>query len=433
MDDKLETPIKHQTVTSKENLSLFRYSAWKMDNLDEGTKIGSYKGKDNSENKEHENVLGKRMADGNLTREEKERKWKAKQQRKQEAELTSKSRLAWIEEHANFAAFISEKDVAGIRLFETKATSELGRTLGAYVDIQDKPIKESSSKTLEERLFIAEGTETIRLLVQQSTQPTRFGLNPIEIKSVFVKPSILFEDPVNLLSDIKKAMVLRNRTKKGGNSSPGFKVLVGSESTLSAVAGFPVTRGALSCGVVPQDRNEDWLNDFLSTKIKQEREIGVRILAVDGVCDTSNLGSMIRCASAFGVDVVVLSRNACDCWYRRAIRVSMGHVFKIPCVRVQDLATEIRKWAGMNIRSYAAVIDTDKLLGDLEYGKVPPSWCCVMGNESKGVNRLVADACTQRVRIDMVNGVDSLSVPIACGIILNGLREREGKKQLKEP
>ena len=102
MDDKLETPIKHQTVTSKENLSLFGYSAWKMDNLDEGTKIGSYKGKDNSENKEHENVLGKRMADGNLTREEKERKWKAKEDK-------SPARFIKAKEHDEFSRCCSKE------------------------------------------------------------------------------------------------------------------------------------------------------------------------------------------------------------------------------------------------------------------------------------------------------------------------------------
>jgi tRNA G18 (ribose-2'-O)-methylase SpoU len=60
-------------------------------------------------------------------------------------------------------------------------------------------------------------------------------------------------------------------------------------------------------------------------------------------------------------------------------------------------------------------------------GNVPDRWCCVMGNESSGISTNVIDVCNYTIRIDMEPGVDSLSVPIAAGILLNGLRERECK------
>jgi tRNA G18 (ribose-2'-O)-methylase SpoU len=50
-----------------------------------------------------------------------------------------------------------------------------------------------------------------------------------------------------------------------------------------------------------------------------------------------------------------------------------------------------------------------------------------MGNESSGISTNVIDVCHYTIRIDMEPGVDSLSVPIATGILLNGLRERERK------
>jgi tRNA G18 (ribose-2'-O)-methylase SpoU len=56
------------------------------------------------------------------------------------------------------------------------------------------------------------------------------------------------------------------------------------------------------------------------------------------------------------------------------------------------------------------------------------SWCCVMGNEGNGISSVVAKACSYTMRIDMVRGVDSLSVPIATGILLHGLKEREQTK-----
>lgn len=58
---------------------------------------------------------------------------------------------------------------------------------------------------------------------------------------------------------------------------------------------------------------------------------------------------------------------------------------------------------------------------------MPQNWCCVLGNEANGISNAVVQACQRTVRIDMEPGVDSLSLPIAAGILLNGLRERETK------
>jgi len=66
-------------------------------------------------------------------------------------------------------------------------------------------------------------------------------------------------------------------------------------------------------------------------------------------------------------------------------------------------------------------------------GDVPSSWCCVMGNEANGISKPVVDACQHTIRIEMEPGVDSLSVPVATGILLNGLRERERKNITEDP
>jgi tRNA G18 (ribose-2'-O)-methylase SpoU len=369
----------------------------------------------------------KRMADGNVAREEKRRKWEAKQARQQQEVEKEKSRASWIQANSAFSSLVTDQEIDSIRSSNIENASKLEPLLTPYFDIQDKPKKEVTKHPSAERLFIAEGTETIRILIQQSTIAGRFGLEPIQLKSIFLKPSLLFEPPVDLVKDVKAAAARINRGKE--IFSPGFHVLVGSESALTKVAGFPVSRGALACGVVPSDRNENWLDSFLKRSLCGKGSKNVRLLALDGICDTANLGSMVRCASAFGIDAIVLSHDTCDCWYRRAIRVSMGHIFKVPVVRVGNLAAEIQKWSSddFKIKSYAAVLDTDDLLEDIARGGVPPSWCCVMGNESKGISPAVAKACTQRIRIDIVNGVDSLSVPIACGVLLHGLKERERK------
>ena len=66
-------------------------------------------------------------------------------------------------------------------------------------------------------------------------------------------------------------------------------------------------------------------------------------------------------------------------------------------------------------------------LNSMYIGTVPNRWCCVMGNEANGITSDVIATCRYSVRIDMEQGVDSLSVPIATGILLHGIRERENK------
>jgi tRNA G18 (ribose-2'-O)-methylase SpoU len=368
----------------------------------------------------------RQLADGRKMREEKRRKWEAKQARTRENQEKEESRALWISQHEQFASLVTEVDATAIQNRTRALPSRLEALLSPYVNIQDtstgKLLKDATGNSSEDRLFVAEGTETIRLLIQQSTQERKDGLKPIELKSIFVKPSILFYDPVNLLVDVEAA-----RKKREDNKSPGFHVLVGSEAALSHVAGFQVSRGAMACGVIPRDCDMAWLENLIQSRLNQERFKKIRLLALDGICDTANLGSMVRCASAFGIDAIILSKDTCEAWYRRSIRVSMGHIFRVPVVRVDDLAAALTSWASRypGLQSFAAVIDTDSLLGSIPHGKVPSSWCCVMGNESQGISKSVADACTQRITIDMEEGVDSLSVPIACGIILSGLRERE--------
>jgi tRNA G18 (ribose-2'-O)-methylase SpoU len=228
------------------------------------------------------------------------------------------------------------------------------------------------------------------------------------------------------------------------SSSLGFHVLIAeSESILSKVAGFPISRGALACGVVPTDRTEEWLDSYLTRKLEmismdvKKHKISstsLRLLALDGICDNANLGSMIRTASAFGVDAVVLSQDTADAWYRRTVRVSMGHIAWVPVVRVKNLASFVNKWDPQSghhrqqkgITCYAAVVQSaDLILDETPRGDVPMAWCCVMGNEGNGISTEVLERCSHRIRIDMVNGVDSLSVPVAREILLHGLREKE--------
>jgi hypothetical protein len=321
----------------------------------------------------------RRLTDGKVLREEKRLRFEAKQELLAKKQKTAEEWETWISEHPGWASLVISEDVR--KLKPSKAdddegngkdndTSPISDLLRPYVDLQDG----GALNPGDESLFIAEGTETIRLLIQQSVHPEDLSsspMNAIQVKSIFVKPSVLFALPVFLLADVEQAAVDRNDEATTTKGAPPFYVFVGDEETLSSVAGFQISRGALACGVVP-DRNEAWLMDYLVQQKQKTQGGGLRLLALDGISDTANLGSMIRCASAFGVQAIILSRDCCDAWYRRSVRVSMGHIFKVPCIRVEDLAATMQKLSRepFDVTSYAAVIDmnADLILESVERG-----------------------------------------------------------------
>ena len=361
-------------------------------------------------------------ADGKALREEKHRKWLAKNERKCQMESDGNQRESWFQSNAHFASYVTLQDLERNDMDNTLAT-----LLQPYRNIQDK-------KKCAQRYFIAEGTETVRLLVQNQHLKLhrRSNLPPVKLQSVFIKTTAFFENPVNLRKDVEEAIQASDTQQQ--QKTP-FSVLIGSEDVQSKVVGFPFCRGALACGVVPDWSNdEDWLWNYLKSHPRFQHGTEhrlcrppLRIVALDGVGDAANLGSVVRSASAFGMDAVILSPDSCDVWYRKSVRVSMGHLCRLPVVKVPSLPDTIhRLQEELDVVAYAAVVTKATLvLENLKQGEVSAAWCCVIGNEGSGISKSVIEACRMKIKIGIDDGVDSLSVPVATGILLHGLKERE--------
>ena len=284
----------------------------------------------------------------------------------------------------------------------------LNHYLAPYFDLQQNkdlpishhvPTKHVVVPERKRQRFIAEGTETIRILLMQQQQQiyhknqksdslhASLWQPNIQIESILIKPNLFFDVPVQLQRDVDTLLC----TTTTGNESlteepleqndgtppplPPFQILLASIKTMSAVAGFTVSRGCLACGYIPIHQNETWFWEQLhrhittgsitttttTTTTTPLSTPTLRLLALDGISDTANLGAMIRTSSAFGIHAILLSHDCCDAWYRRSIRVSMGHVFRIPIVRVTNLSHTLEQLslAPYNVTSYAAVVDAN--------------------------------------------------------------------------
>ena len=424
------------------------------------------------------------LAHGPTANAIKRAKYEAKQEHRRQALIEQNPAhhwASWFNGREEYAAFITVQDVREIRQLwgendssynieeeRSKRLIQIADWIMPFFDLKETPTVRNGG----ERLFISEGTEAVRMMVQRciectysSAGETSNGTDsrppPIRLLSILSKPSTFFDSPTHLLRDIQ------GRNLLGGSPiTPPFKIVIADEEALSEIAGFRIARGAMACGAIPdfmQILGYSWLKGILSRRSAhfpatvnsayQPKPI-IRLLALDAVSNAANVGSIIRTAAAFSIDAIILSDDSCDAWYRQSVRTSMGHVISVPILRVSDwengrkddednnhgdkligLAKFLR-WLRdtMDVECLAAVVDdvSDKkhcqpfvLLED--QAVATRSWCCVLGNEGNGIRDIVIQECDKRMKIGMASGVDSLSLPIAAGILLHGLSVHSNK------
>lgn len=142
------------------------------------------------------------------------------------------------------------------------------------------------------------------------------------------------------------------------------------------------------------------------------------LLLVERVNDHENLGALFRNAAGLGAGGVVLDAQTCDPLYRRSIRVSMGHVLRVPFARAGtgDWEGTIRSLqdAGFDV---AALTPSDSAR-DLSTAARAPKQAVLVGAEGHGLSAASMDTADRCIRIPMAAGADSLNVATAAAIAL---------------
>lgn len=145
-----------------------------------------------------------------------------------------------------------------------------------------------------------------------------------------------------------------------------------------------------------------------------EKDYGNRIVVLDGIQDPGNLGTIIRSAVAFHVDMIILSPSTVDVYNSKVIRSSQGMVFHIPII-VKDLYEVIPELQEQHYTIYGTKVTHGKSLKELEnYEK----FAIIMGNEGQGVEEAILDLCDEYLYIEMDERCESLNVGVATSIIL---------------
>jgi TrmH family RNA methyltransferase len=141
-------------------------------------------------------------------------------------------------------------------------------------------------------------------------------------------------------------------------------------------------------------------------------------LALEEVRDPGNLGTIIRTADAVGCSGVILVGTTCDPYAMETIRATMGSIFAVPVVKMdqQAFVTLARSWPGDVIGTHLAAREDFRKVGY----KAPV--LVVMGGEGPGLSPGAAASCTNLVKIPMAGDLDSLNLAIATALMLYQVR-----------
>ena len=187
-------------------------------------------------------------------------------------------------------------------------------------------------------------------------------------------------------------------------------VYTGERELLASLTGYTLTRGVL-CAM------RRTTLPSVATVCKGAR----RIVVIDGVTDTTNIGAIFRSAAALGMDAVLLTPTSCDPLNRRAVRVSMGSVFLVPWTWLEAPIPTLHEHG---FRTAAMALSDNSISIDHPALKEEDKLAIILGTEGDGLSHQVIEEADYVVRIPMSHEVDSLNVAAASAVAFWELRAK---------
>ena len=257
----------------------------------------------------------------------------------------------------------------GIEIFGTLTEAQLRNKLDA-----------------ERGLFIAESPKVIRVALQAGYQP----------QALLCERRHITGDAADIIA-----------------TCGDIPIYTGERELLAQLTGYTLTRGVL-CAM--RRKPERSVQQVLGSITNPEEQ---RIVVIDGVVDTTNIGAIFRSAAALGIDAVLLTRNSCDPLNRRAVRVSMGSVFLVPWTWLDSYDT-LRQ---LGYRTAAMALTDQSISLDDPILKQQERLAFIMGTEGDGLPHDTIKNADFTVRIPMSHQVDSLNVAAAAAVAFWELRK----------
>lgn len=151
--------------------------------------------------------------------------------------------------------------------------------------------------------------------------------------------------------------------------------------------------------------------DFIRS-IKKENPL---LVMLDHLEDPHNFGAIIRTCEALGIDGIIIPNDRSVNINGTVVKTSAGAIYNMPIIRVVNLNSTIAKLKDIGYW----IVGTDMVGTDYTEIDYNMPICLIIGNEGKGISKVVKDNCDFMATIPMIGKINSLNASVSCGIVLS--------------
>lgn len=177
-----------------------------------------------------------------------------------------------------------------------------------------------------------------------------------------------------------------------------------TEQVMKSMSDTITPQGVLAIVNMPKYHLEDMVT-----------EEQINLLLLEDIRDPGNLGTIIRTAEGAGITGVILSKHTVDLFNPKVIRSTMGSIYRVPYIYVEDIRETITYLKKHNIIIYASHLDGESVY-DKEHYKNKTG--IIIGNEANGITEEIAKLADVLVKIPMEGSVESLNAAVAASILM---------------
>lgn len=143
-----------------------------------------------------------------------------------------------------------------------------------------------------------------------------------------------------------------------------------------------------------------------------------RVVLLENIKDSGNLGTILRTAKAFSQDAVILFGDTVDLYNPKCVRSAVGNLWKIPVVQIKDF--EILKNVFDSFERVATLPKNDSTI-NLKDFKAKSPYLIMFGSEAEGLSDELINFSTKKITVEMNEDVESLNLSVSVGVCLYGM------------
>ncbi len=263
-----------------------------------------------------------------------------------------------------------------------------------------KEIRKLKEKKYRTEKYIIEGIKMIEEAISEKQ----------DIELIVVKEGFEFKEHLNNKGTRKNEYQNDKSTRKNeylnekevieSENNLNFKIVTVTESVFNILTDVETPQGILAVVKKKENMTIDKNADY--------------IVALDGIQDPGNLGTIIRTLDSANIKQIIVSKNTVDSYSPKVVRSTMGSIFRVNVIETDNLTETLNKLREDKFEIIVTSLDTDNSIYDINYAKK----IVVIGNEANGVSKEIQEIADKKVKIPMLGKTESLNASVATGIMI---------------